>query len=208
MEEGNSNKTIVMGPQFCSPQPLQLFIKKKVYFMGGHGYEVKDDYGNLVFTIENVLGFFRSKLIVFDAANVPILTLKSKKFSWHSRWQSFKGDSTDEKDLIFSAKTSSKFQFTRKLDIFLANNISEQVCDFRMKASYRESNCHIFAGQSSTLIAQMDKKYTTGSIFLGRDKFMVRVNPNVDHAFIVSLLVILEEMASSGNSSSTHSSSP
>lgn len=78
-----------------------------------------------------------------------------QKFSWHSRWQSFKGDSTDEKDLIFSAKTSSKFQFTRKLDIFLANNISEQVCDFRMKASYRESNCDIFAGQSSTLIAQV-----------------------------------------------------
>ncbi|KAG5584986.1 hypothetical protein H5410_045420 [Solanum commersonii] len=203
--EGVNNKTIVIGPQFCSAQPLQLFIKKKVYFLGGHGYEVKDDIGNIVFTIENVLGFFRSKLIVFDAANVPILTLKSKHFTWHSRWQTFKGDSTDEKDLIFSAKNSSMFQFTRKLDIFLAHNLSEQVSDFRMKPSYMESNCDIFAGQSSTLIAQMDKKYTAGSVFLGRDKFMVKVNSNVDHAFIVSLIVILEEISSSGQSS-THSS--
>lgn len=43
----------------------------------------------------------------------------------------------------------------------------------------------------------MNKKYTAGSVFLGRDKFMVRVSPNVDHAFIVSLIVILEEIASS-----------
>ncbi|MCD9641797.1 hypothetical protein HAX54_028241 [Datura stramonium] len=203
--EGGNNRTIVIGPQFCSPQPLQISMKKKVYFLAGYGYEVKDDYGNLIFTIENVLGFFRSKILIFDAVGVPILTLKSKNFTWHSRWQAFKGDSTDEKDLIFSAKTSSKFQFTTKLDIFLANNISEQVCDFRMKTSYMESNCDVFAGQSSTLIAQMNKKYTAGSIFLGRDKFMVNVNPNVDHAFIVSLIVILEEISSSGKTSS-HSS--
>ncbi|XP_015170044.1 protein LURP-one-related 10-like [Solanum tuberosum] len=203
--EGVNNKIIVIGPQFCSPQPLQIFIKKKVYFLGGHEYEVKDDNGNMVFTIKNVLGFFRSKLIVFDAANLPILTLKIKPLTWHGRWQTFKGDSTDEKDLIFSAKNSSIFQFTRNLDIFLANNISEQVCDFKMKSSYMDSNCDIFVGQSSTLIAQMDKKYTAGSVFLGRDKFMVKVNSNVDHAFIVSLIVILEEISSSGQSS-THSS--
>ncbi|KAG5584988.1 hypothetical protein H5410_045422 [Solanum commersonii] len=196
MEEVN-NQTIVIDPQFCSPQSLQLFIKKKVYFFGGHGYEIKDDYDNFVFTIEKALGFFRSKLLIFDAAHVPIFTLKSKNFTWNSVWECFKGDSTDENDLIFSAKNSSLFQFTRNLDIFLANNISEQVCDFRMKTSYMESNCCIFAGQSSTLIAQMDTKYRAGCVFLGRDKYLVKVNPDVDHAFIVSLIVILEEMASS-----------
>lgn len=153
MERGN--QTIVIGSQFCSPQPLQLSIKKKVYFCAGHGYEVKDAYGNLVFTIENLLGFFSSKVLVFDTADIPILTLKSKKFSWHSRWQAFKGDSKNEKDLLFSAKISSIFQFTTKLDVFLANNISEEVCDFRMKTNFMESTCDIFAGQSSTLVAQV-----------------------------------------------------
>ncbi|OIT07933.1 hypothetical protein A4A49_10464 [Nicotiana attenuata] len=113
-----ANQTVVIGSQFCSPQPLQLSIKKKVYFCAGHGYQVKDGYGNFVFTIENLLGFFSSKVLVFDAADIPILTLKSK----------------------------------------------------------------------------MNKNYTAGSIFLGRDKFMVKVNPNVDYAFIVSLIVILEEI--------------
>ncbi|XP_019245851.1 PREDICTED: protein LURP-one-related 13-like [Nicotiana attenuata] len=121
-----ANQTVVIGSQFCSPQPLQLSIKKKVYFCAGHGYQVKDGYGNFVFTIENLLGFFSSKVLVFDAADIPILTLKSK----------------------------------------------------------------------------MNKNYTAGSIFLGRDKFMVKVNPNVDYAFIVSLIVILEEIVSSSRSSS------
>ncbi|KAK4359252.1 hypothetical protein RND71_021481 [Anisodus tanguticus] len=203
MEGANNDRTIVTGPQFCSPQTLQLSMKKKNYFFGGYGYDVKDASDNLVFTIKEVLGFFsRSKVLIFDAADVPILTLKSKNFTWHSTWQAFKGDSTDKKDLIFSAKTSSMFQFTTKLDIFLASNISEQVCDFRLKANYMESKCDIFTGQSSTLIAQMNKKYTAESIFLGRDKFMVRVNSNVDHAFIVSIIVILEEITSSGQRSS------
>ncbi|XP_009629283.1 protein LURP-one-related 15-like [Nicotiana tomentosiformis] len=186
--------TVVIGHRFCSPQPLQLSIKKKIYILAGYGYEVKDAYDNIVFTIEKVLGFFRSnKVLVFDAAGVPLVTLKSKKFTWHSRKQAFKGDSTDKKDLIFSAKTSSMFQFTTKLDVFLANNISEEVCDFWMKTNYMESTCDIFAGQSSTLIARMKKKY----ILLGRDKLIMTVNPNVDYAFIVSLIVILQEILSS-----------
>ncbi|XP_059306906.1 protein LURP-one-related 15-like [Lycium ferocissimum] len=157
MEGANNNRTIfVRGPQFCSPRPLQLSMKKKNYFCGGYGYAVKDAYGNLILTIKEVLGFFsRSKVLIFDAAGIPILTLKSKKFTWHNRWQAFKGDSTNKKDLIFRAKTPSVFQFKTNLDIFLASNVSEQICDFRLKANYMESKCDIFAGQSSTLIAQV-----------------------------------------------------
>lgn len=71
--------TVVIGHRFCSPQPLQLSIKKKIYILAGYGYEVKDAYDNIVFTIEKVLGFFRSnKMLVFDAAGVPLVTIKSK----------------------------------------------------------------------------------------------------------------------------------
>lgn len=94
-----------------------------------------------------------------------------QKFSWHSRWQAFKGDSTNEKDLIFSAKISSIFQFTTKLDIFLANNISEEVCDFWMKTNYMESTCDIFAGQSSTLIARV-----TSLIYIIPPPFLMNVD--------------------------------
>ncbi|GKD95883.1 protein LURP-one-related 15 [Tanacetum coccineum] len=41
---------------------------------------------------------------------------------------------------------------------------------------------------------QMHKKYTVHSVAIGKDTFVVTLNPNVDHAFIVTLIVILHEI--------------
>jgi hypothetical protein len=41
---------------------------------------------------------------------------------------------------------------------------------------------------------QMHKKHNLESIVLGKDTFSVTVYPNVDYAFIVALVVILEEI--------------
>lgn len=54
-------------------------------------------------------------------------------------------------------------------------------------------------------IKQMHKKHTVQSVFLGKDNFSVTVYPNVDYAFIASLVVILddvnrEDRASAGSS--------
>ncbi|GJX92473.1 LURP-one-related 10-like protein [Tanacetum coccineum] len=41
---------------------------------------------------------------------------------------------------------------------------------------------------------KMHKKYTVHSVAIGKDTFVVTLNPNVDHAFIVTLIVILHEI--------------
>lgn len=40
----------------------------------------------------------------------------------------------------------------------------------------------------------MHKKHTVQSILIGKDNFMVTVYPHVDYAFIVALIVILDEI--------------
>lgn len=77
-------------------------------------------------------------------------------FTAHRRWQVFRGDSSDSKDLIFSAKKSSLIQFKTELDVFLAANTKEDVPDFKLKGSWLERSCTIFAGNSSTVIAQVN----------------------------------------------------
>lgn len=49
---------------------------------------------------------------------------------------------------------------------------------------------------------QMHKKHTVQSILIGKDNFTVTVYPNIDYAFIVALIVILDEInhARSGSS--------
>ncbi|XVF29661.1 hypothetical protein REPUB_Repub15cG0141300 [Reevesia pubescens] len=116
--------------------------------------------------------------------------------SAHDRCQVSKGDSTDSNDLIFSTKRSSVFQLKTQLDVFLANNATEDVCDFKVKGSYLERSRVIYAGESSTIVAQMQKNHTAKCVLIGKDKFMVTVHPNMDYAFIVALIVILEGMNS------------
>ncbi|PSS23862.1 Protein LURP-one-related like [Actinidia chinensis var. chinensis] len=88
------------------------------------------------------------------------------------------------------------FQVKTKLDVFLANNITEEVCDFKVKGTWSDRSCVIYAGESSNIVAQMHKKKSVQSVLLGKDKFMVTVYPHVDHAFIVALIVILDEINS------------
>ena len=74
----------------------------------------------------------------------------------HDRWQAFRGDSSDPKDLIFSLKRSSLIQLVRtELDVFLASNTSEQVCDFKIKGSWLGQSCVVYAGDSNTVVAQV-----------------------------------------------------
>ncbi|CAI9759781.1 unnamed protein product [Fraxinus pennsylvanica] len=190
-----ANSGPVISPQFRASHPVNLLIDKKVFTLSTTRYTVTSTDGNLVFKVEKFPLSFHGTLVVLDGAGTPVITLRPKKLSYHSRWEVFSGESTDKKDLIFSVKRSSMFQIHTKLDVFLANNTSEEYCDFKLKGSSYERSCDIYAGNSSTPIAQMDKKLTAGSIFLGKDKFMVRVSPNIDYAMVVSLIIILEEIA-------------
>lgn len=47
--------------------------------------------------------------------------------------------------------------------------------------------------------AQMHKKHTLESIVLGKDSFEVTVYPNVDHAFVLALVIVLDEINADRN---------
>lgn len=110
----------------------------------------------------------------------------------HRRWEVYRGDSTSE--LLFTVKKASLLQFKTNLDVFLAGNTTESLCDFKIKGSWLERSCVVYLGESTNIIAQMHKKHSVQSIVLGKDTFSVTVYPHVDHAFIVALIVILNEI--------------
>lgn len=47
----------------------------------------------------------------------------------------------------------------------------------------------------------MKKHHTVGSVLLGKDTFGVTVYPNVDYAFIVALIIVLDEINKDRNGS-------
>ncbi|KAK3020878.1 hypothetical protein RJ639_047190 [Escallonia herrerae] len=181
----------VIGPQFCAPYPVDLVIVEKPFTVTEGNFHVTDVEGNLMFKVKGRSFFlaFHDHRLLIDAAGNHVVSLRNKVLTAHSRWEVFKGDSIYAKDLLFSVRTSHVIQIDTKLDVFLANNSAEEVCDFKVEGSWTEKSCVVKAGESSTIIAQMQKIET-----LGKHKFTVSVHPNVDYAFIVTLMVILDEI--------------
>ncbi|KAB2069293.1 hypothetical protein ES319_A08G087600v1 [Gossypium barbadense] len=175
-----ATRVSVIGPQYCYPQPIDLVVLRKVLTISEGKFAVTDIYGNIMFKTKGKFFSIHDRRLLTDAAGNPVCTLRHK------------GESTEEKDLIFTAKRSSMIQLKTKLHVFLATNPKEDVCDFRMEGSWLERSCFIYSGERNTILAQMHKKHSVESEFLGKDKFMVTVYPNVDYAFVVALIAILD----------------
>jgi len=72
----------------------------------------------------------------------------------HQRCKVFRGKSNDSSELLFSVKKSAMLQTeVIRLDVFLANNKRESVCDFRVIVSADKSSCIVYAGESPTVLA-------------------------------------------------------
>lgn len=197
------NSAIVFGPQFLAPYPVDLQVVRKLMsdVLTDGNFAVTDMNGNIMFKVKGKFLSIRDRRVLLDTAGNPLATLRPKLMTAHDRWQVFRGESTDDKDLIFTVKKSSLIQLKTKLHVFLGSNNKEDACDFRVEGSWLERSCTIYAGESNTIVAQMHKKHTVQSVMLGKDKFVVTVYPNVDYAFIVSLIVILNAINDGGSDS-------
>uniref|UniRef100_A0A0D9WWZ8 Protein LURP-one-related 15 n=1 Tax=Leersia perrieri TaxID=77586 RepID=A0A0D9WWZ8_9ORYZ len=185
----------VVGPQYCAPYVVPLTVRKKSLSLTDGDFTVTDSNGAVVLQVKGTLFSIRHRRVLLDAAGQPLLSMQEKVFSMHHRWEVFRGDSSHASDMLFSVKKSSLIQLMKTdMDIFLAGNTAEQVCDFKIKGSYFDRSCAFYLGDSTTLIAQMNRQYTASSVLLGRDIFGITVFPQVDYVFIAALVVILDDI--------------
>ncbi|KAG8100257.1 hypothetical protein GUJ93_ZPchr0013g38002 [Zizania palustris] len=184
----------VVGPQFCAPYVVALTVTKKAISLTDGDFTVTDANGAVVLRVKGTLFSVRHRRVLLDAAGLPILSMQEKVFSMHNRWEVFRGDSSNASDLLFTVKKSSIIQLKTEMDVFLAGNTAEQVCDFKIKGSYFDRSCVFYLGNSNTMIAQMNRKFTVSNVLLGKDTFGVTVFPQVDYVFIAALVVILDDV--------------
>ncbi|KAK1284345.1 Protein LURP-one-related 15 [Acorus calamus] len=130
---------------------------------------------------KKALSLSRGDFVVTDVNGALLLKVQGKVFSI-----------IDRRVLVDGA--GNPILLKTQLDVFLVPNTSESVCDFKVKGGFFERSYTICIGESNTIIAQMRRKYTVSNVLLGRDTFRVTVYPNIDYAFIVALVVILDEI--------------
>jgi len=74
----------------------------------------------------------------------------------HQRCKVFRGKNNDSSELLFSVKKTAMLQRgVIRLDVFLANNKEESVCDFRIIVSANKSSCAVYAAESPTVLAKV-----------------------------------------------------
>ncbi|KAI3925195.1 hypothetical protein MKW92_024034 [Papaver armeniacum] len=197
-----NNPIVIISPQYCAPYQVDLHIAKKVKkITKGRHLRVFDINGNNIFKVKSK--FFSNRLILVNAARVPmvVVSLKPMRFTLHNRWKVYRGNSSNSKNLLFTVKRSKFLQFKTRLDVFLASNKAEAVCDFKIKQNYSQKSRFIYWGNSNNhLIAEMHKNKTVQ--VHGKDQFSVTVYPYVDYAFVMALFVVLDEinaLSSSGD---------
>ncbi|EOY04532.1 Uncharacterized protein TCM_019770 [Theobroma cacao] len=162
-----TNPIVVIREQFLAPYPVELKIQQKVFTLAENNFDVTDANGSLIFKVKGKLFSIRDRRVLLDAAGNPLVSLKQKILTVHRRWQVFRGESNSSNDLLFMP-------------------------DFRIKGGWHESECTIYAGE--TMIAQMHRKHSLQTVVFDTDNFGVTACPNVDFAFIVTLVVILDEI--------------
>ncbi|XP_009385280.2 protein LURP-one-related 10-like [Musa acuminata AAA Group] len=180
----------IVDPRFCASYPIELTFFIDAAWLNCDHLAVTDINGNVVFKVEAHKWSLRNRQVVVDASGKPVISMQQKLSSIHDRWLVFKGNSSDPKHLLFSVKRSSAFQFKTELDVFLAANKEEEVCDFKIKGSFRNRSCTVYKGDYSMVIAQMSKEYKLVNGLVSKDAFGVAVIPNTDYSFITALTII------------------
>ncbi|XP_021904264.1 protein LURP-one-related 14 isoform X2 [Carica papaya] len=190
VEWGVGDPTInVVGDRFCNPHPLELSVKRKMG-LSLTTYDVYDVSGNLLLQVDGGVWRLDRKRVMRDPAGFPVLTMRGKALSLRDKWSVYHGESSENSDLIFCAQQSKALKLKSEFDIFLANNLGKEVRDFRTSGSYTNLSFKVY--KDNAVIARVNHKYSWKS-FKGLDTYSVKVNPEVDYAFIIALLVMIDE---------------
>ncbi|KAI3676276.1 hypothetical protein L1987_85881 [Smallanthus sonchifolius] len=167
----------VFGPQYVSGVSVNLIVNKassEYLLMEGN------DQGMTFY----VLGFnigVRNLLMLQGPEKAPVAVLAAEG---HAEWNAYSCDKSEADSVkIFSVSKDGA-----QVNVSLAKKLSSgDDMHFQIKGSWSDRNCAIYMGDSSTIIAQMHP-------LENKDKVMVEIYPNVDYAFVVALIVIVDAM--------------
>ncbi|XBH95894.1 hypothetical protein VPH35_086383 [Triticum aestivum] len=188
----------VVDARFCAPHATEFTLTKtKSWF---RDFAITDASGAAVMRVDAPPFTFVRRSILVDAAwRRPLVTTERSPslFAPGRRWEAFRGDGSRPRDLLFTAVVQPWLFVMSEVHVHLAGgDPSERRPDLVVRLSSCGHECTVSRGRSDGGAAVATIKRTTG--LFEELAFAVSVSPGVDHAFILALAVILEEIRQDG----------
>lgn len=182
--------------------PVTFTVWKKSLVFNGSGYTVFDSSGNLVFRVDNYAYDPSHQLFLMDTAGNVLLTLLHKRLSFNDRWEAYRGDRYGcGIKPVFSVLKSALTLFSSKPSAKVVLNPTKRrntnLCDYEIEGSLcNPSSSFTVFGSSRQIIAQAKRKVAKPDIMLGEDVLSLVVQPGIDQAFVMGLLIVFNQIFS------------
>ncbi|KAJ0104642.1 hypothetical protein Patl1_17739 [Pistacia atlantica] len=154
-----------------------------------NGCTVFDSDGQIVYRVDNYDKKCRNEVYLMDLRGKVLFTIKKKKLLVFESWEGYKwsSSSTVKKEKPwFKVKKYCKYFFMGDL----ACKVSAGHDNYWMVRSSAGKADFKIVNNDGNIIAEANQKQSSSGILLGEDVLTLRVEPYVDHSFIVALVTV------------------
>jgi len=177
-----------------------LTVWKKSLVFSCNGFTVFDSSGDLVYRVDSYSSDPEDEVLLMDAAGIALLTMRRKRLSLQNEWQGFLGEFSDaQKPLFVVRRAPSLLISTRSLAEVYVRSSAKSKKKKKPYSQYRLEGC--YAKRSFTLlnnfnevVAEVKPKQVRSDIRLGADVFNLTVRPGYDQAFVMGLIIVLDQI--------------
>jgi uncharacterized protein YxjI len=179
----------------CYPHPVTLIMKEKLMSWTGDDFKIKDPNGHVFFRIEGKAISFSQKKCLQNPQGQVIANFKKEAFNFLPVYNVFHGAHSEQ----LMARIESKFTFiSTKAKVQLTNVVNGQPAELVLKGDWRSKNAQIYLGnpkEGGRMIANASRKLNAKHVLFGAQDYQVTIEPGVDVALIVLLVLAFDEMA-------------
>ncbi|KAK3212868.1 hypothetical protein Dsin_017574 [Dipteronia sinensis] len=180
-----------------------LTVWKKSLLFNCNGFTVYDGKGNLVYRVDNYMQGNRGEIVLMDAAGKPLLTIRRKRLSLGDNWLVYDGETVVNPRLsvrkhvnILTTKclahvTPTSSDANSKNTASSSSNKKKAM--YEIEGSYSQRSCAVYDGKKRR-VAEIKRKEAAGGVALGVDVFRLIVEPDMDTALAMALVILLDQM--------------
>nr|ABK26200.1 unknown [Picea sitchensis] len=197
--EPELSRRVVVDDKLSNSSVTALTVWRKSLVFSCNGFTVFDSSGNLVFRVDNYASDLKDEIVLMDAAGMALLTIRRKSWlSLQNQWKGFLGEFRDGKKPLFVVRRVTSLLIPTKTlaEVYMCSSAKRKgkpQFDYRVEGYYAKRSFTIL-NSLNKVVAEVKPKQVRSEITLGGDVFNLTVNPGYDQAFVMGLIVVLDQM--------------